>query len=296
MESLITDLLLPASMFAMMAAMGLTLTVADFQRTAEAPKATLLGIVLQLVAMPLAGLGLALFFELPPLLAAGLVIVAACPGGLFSNMYVHLARANTVLSITLTATATMVSLFTLPLWVRAVVDLGGFDDLGIDVPVLRTALELASFTVLPVLFGMWIRRRWPRSLRFEPPITRISALGIIGAIVFEASRRPDAPMDALLESLLPAGVLAISALLFGVFGPMLLRLPNRDAVTIGVELIVKNGLLGLVIARRSLDFEATLPILAFGVVQTPIGLLMLLSWWRREGRFVKRTETPPESV
>jgi predicted Na+-dependent transporter len=68
----------------------------------------------------------------------------------------------------------------------------------------------------------------------------------------------------------------------GIGIPMLLRLSGRDAATIGVEVVVKNSLLGLVLARASLDFEATLPILAFATLQTPLGIAVLAIWrWRQ---------------
>jgi len=101
-----TALALNTAMFAMMFGMGLTLTPVDFRRVAKAPRATIVGTLLQLIIMPLVAIGIAKAFDMAPLLAVGLVVIGACPGGLFSNMYIHFARGNTALSITLTATAT----------------------------------------------------------------------------------------------------------------------------------------------------------------------------------------------
>jgi BASS family bile acid:Na+ symporter len=104
------------SMFTLMLGMGLTLQGDDFRRIATSPRATLVGTVLQLLVMPIVGMAIARFFGLSQVLSSGIVVLAACPGGMFSNMMVHLARGNTALSVTLTATATLVTLFTLPLW------------------------------------------------------------------------------------------------------------------------------------------------------------------------------------
>jgi BASS family bile acid:Na+ symporter len=152
----INEWIVPAGMFALMFGMGLALTVDDFRRVVLLPQATVVGTFLQLVGMPLAGFGLAHAFALDPLLAAGLVIIAACPGGVMSNMFVHLGRADTALSITLTATATAVTLFTIPLWVRAVLASFGEAGANIEMPVIETALYLGGFTILPVAVGMGV--------------------------------------------------------------------------------------------------------------------------------------------
>ena len=278
MIAAITDLLLPTAMFSLMFGMGLTLTAGDFQRVARTPAATVLGTLLQLVGMPMVGIGIALAYGLPPLLAAGLVVIAACPGGMFSNMYVHLARGNTALSVTLTATATMVTLFTLPLWVRGMLSSMGGEAASIEVPVLETALELGGLTVLPVGIGMLVRGRRPEAVKLEKWLTRTAAVVIVGGMAFEGLQRPDLPIEAFQQSLAPAVWLAVAAVAAGIAIPALLRLPTRDVATIAVELVVKNALLGLVLARRSLEFDAVLPIFAFSLVQTPLGILVLVGW------------------
>jgi BASS family bile acid:Na+ symporter len=278
-------------MFALMTGMGLTLSVDDFRRTAEAPRAVILGTLLQLLVMPLAGIGIARFFGLPPLLSAGLVIIAACPGGMFSNVFVYMARANTVLSVTLTATATMVTLLTLPLWVRATLALHGEGGEAVEMPILGTAMNLAGLTVLPVLLGMWLRARQTQAVGFEQKLTRFGFIAIVIGATVDGLNRPEMPVDEFVASLVPALGVAFTAVALGLGVPALFRLGARDVVTISVEMIVKNSLLGLVVARTALDFEATLPILAFATVQTPVGLVLLGAWWYLGGR-----HQPPHGV
>jgi len=278
------DLLLRGGMFTLMSGMGLTLSLDDFRRIASAPKPTLLGTILQLVVVPGAGLGIAIAFGLPALLAAGLVIVAACPGGMFSNVYVHLARANTPLSITLTASATMVTLFTLPLWVRAALATSGGPGAAIEMPVLDTALGLGGLTVLPIVLGMSAHARWPGLSGVEKYLTRAGVVAIVIAFVWDGAARDDVPFALFQQSLLPVACLFGAMLVIGLGVPLALRVSSRDTATIGVEIVVKNALLGLVLARASLDFEATLPILAFSAVETPLGLAVLAFWRWREPR------------
>jgi BASS family bile acid:Na+ symporter len=266
------------AMFSLMFGMGLTLVVGDFRRIARNPTATIVGTLLQLVGMPLVGIGLALAFDLPLLLAAGLVVVAACPGGMFSNMYIHLARANTPLSITLTASATMVTLLTLPLWTRWILSLVGGEASGIEMPVLETAVELGTLTVLPVFLGMVARSWRPQLVWLEKWLARGGALLIIGAVTYDSLQRDELPLAEAELSFAPAFLLALAAVAMGLVVPALSRLSMRDSVTIAVELVVKNSLLGIVLASRSLEFEAVIPIFMFSIAQTPAGILVLVAW------------------
>ncbi|MBW2424135.1 MAG: bile acid:sodium symporter family protein [Deltaproteobacteria bacterium] len=278
MNAEIVDQAQSVAMFSLMFGMGLTLTIADFQRVTRTPTATIVGTILQLIAMPLVGIALARFFELPPLLAAGLIVVAACPGGMFSNIFVHIARGHTALSITLTATATIVTLFTMPLWVR--VRSGGPVSASetIEMPVLDTALQLGMLTVLPVLLGMVTRHRWPTTLAWEKPLSRVGALAIIVTVVLETGGRPELPVEEFRLSVLPVSCLIGAAVVLGIGIPLLFRLSTRDAVTIATELVVKNGLLGMVLVSRALDYEAVIPVLIFALAQAPVGILLLAGW------------------
>ena len=284
MSQLWIDLGLSAGMFMLMLGMGLVLVTDDFRRVATSPRATIVGIVLQLIVMPMVGVSLANLFALPPILATGIVVVAACPGGMFSNMYVHFAKGNTALSITLTATATLVTLFTLPLWVQFAVTLFEVDGGGaIQMPVLETALRLGTFTVLPVALGMIARARNPNVLRWERHATIPGAIIIVLGAALGTSENPDLDPSQFVEALAPAAAFAVAAMVIGMAVPLLFRIPARDAVTIAVEMIVKNTLLGVVLVAQVLDFEAVLPIFAFAIFQTPGGLLLLVGW-----RYVER--------
>jgi BASS family bile acid:Na+ symporter len=276
---------LSCAMFTLMFAMGLVLSTDDFRRVASTPKTTLIGVVMQLAVMPLVGVGLARVLGLSPLMSTGLVIVGACPGGMFSNMFVHLARGNTALSITLTASATMVTLFTLPLWIQYALSLFSTGDVAaIEMPVLDTALRLGLLTVLPVALGMLARHLSPESPRLERWLSLPSVVVIAFGALSEATSRPDLPLEAFLEGVQAAGCFAVAAILVGLALPALLGINARDTVTIAVEMIVKNTLLGIVLASQVMDFESLIPIFAFGLFQTPGGVLMLLGWRLLERR------------
>jgi BASS family bile acid:Na+ symporter len=294
LEGGFSDILVGGSMFALMFGMGLTLTAADFRRIMETPRPTIVGTLLQLMVMPLIGLAIARAYSLPPLLTAGLMVLAACPGGMFSNMYVHVARGHTALSITLTATATLVTLFTLPLWVRFA--LVGVSEPGttIEMPVLDTALQLGTLTVLPVALGMWMRSRRPESVDWEKRLSISAMVMIFVGVTIDGLDRPDPPMAEFVQSIEPVAWFVAAALVIGTLIPALFRISARDGVTIAVELVVKNTLLGIVLVSQALDFEAIVPILVFMMFQTPAGILLLVGW-RMLARFgyLEALPSPP---
>ena len=280
--------LLPLLMFGLMLGMGLTLTWGDFRRIAQVPTPIVTGTLLQLVAMPLAGLGIALAFDLTPLLAVGFVVCAACPGGLGSNIFVHFGRAHTALSISLTALATMITLLTLPLWVRITQEIVGTRSESVEVPLLGTALELGGFTVLPIVIGMMLRALRPGIERLERPLTAISGLGILAALVTDNLERPEPPTDLFLESLIPCLLLIVAAGVLGLGFPRLLGLAWRDCVTIAVELCVKNALLGMVVIATAFDeLEPLIPLFVYSTfMAVPAIVALWIYRYRGPGRGV----------
>jgi BASS family bile acid:Na+ symporter len=302
LQNELVDILVSCAMFALMFSMGLTLTSADFRRIAQTPRATVVGTVLQLMVMPVLGIALARAYALPPLLTAGLVVVAACPGGMFSNVYIHVARGHTALSVTLTATATLITLFTLPLWVRfALADMSG-PDAAIDMPVLGTALQLGLLTVLPIGIGMWVRSRRPETLDWERRISLTSMLALCVGVGIDGAGRPDPPTAEFVMSLAPVAWFAVAAVAIGIIVPTLFRISTRDSVTIAVELVVKNTLLGIVLVTQALEFEAIVPIVVFMLFQTPAGVLLLVGWrllarlGYLEAAPRRSTEAPPDAL
>jgi BASS family bile acid:Na+ symporter len=272
------ELFVSLAMCTLMFAMGLTLTAADFRRIARTPVPTLVGTVLQLIVMPLIGIAIASYYELSPILTAGLVVLAACPGGMFSNMFVHIARGHTALSITLTATSTLVTLFTLPLWIRLALSGSQAASDSVQMPIFDTALRLGMLTILPIAIGMLVRTQRPGAVRWETMLSRVSFVAICIGAGIDGVDRGEAPTSEFMESVVPVVVYTISALGVGTLVPALFGISARDAVTIAVEIVVKNTLLGIVLLTQSVDFVAIVPILVYMVVQTPAGVGLLVGW------------------
>jgi bile acid:Na+ symporter, BASS family len=154
------DVAVPGLTFILLTAVGLDLTRADFARVRRRWAVVLTGLVAPLVLLPPIAVGLIWAFTPDPDVAAGLLLVAACPIGGISNTYSYLARASTALSVTLTGLSCLLAGLSVPAVGQGLeLALGRPLDLAAPIPLLLGQLLL--MLVLPVTFGMGIRRRWP---------------------------------------------------------------------------------------------------------------------------------------
>lgn len=224
-----------------MAGLGLSLTLADFRRVVVFPKAASVGLVGQLIGMPLTAFVLALLFNPPPFIAVGLVIVAACPSGITSNAYSFAARADVPLCVTLSAVTSVITVFTIPFLINlALQTFGDQGQLG-ALPVLPMLLGLASYTLLPLVIGMIVRARFPElATRAVEPL-RKSVLYLMAVVLILGVA---SSYQQLIEHAVTAGglVIAMNLLTMGLgYGlARLFGLPAAQAVTITFEVGVQN--------------------------------------------------------
>jgi BASS family bile acid:Na+ symporter len=236
-----------------MAGLGLSLTLADFKRVVTFPKAVTIGLVAQLIGLPLVAFGAGLLFDVPPFIAVGLVIVAACPSGVTSNAYSFAARADVPLCVTLSAITSVVTVFTIPFLINLALEtFGDQGQLG-ALPVLPMLIGLVSFTLLPLTIGMIVRARFPSfAVRMVEPIRQavlylmavVLLLGIVSSY------------QELIDNVATAGALVIGLNLvtmgLGYGIARLFRLPSAQVVTITFEVGVQNLALSFAITFNML--------------------------------------------
>ena len=249
------DVLLPAALAFIMFSVGLALQGADFRRVFVRPRALLIGLVGQLVLVPLAALAVVLAFDLPPLLGMGLMVLAACPGGASSGFLTHLARANAALSLSLTVISSLAALLTFPLLVKAVLAAFGEGVFGADggvlaeLPVGRLIGSVLVVTTLPIVAGMLLRLRAPAfTARAEPAIARVATL-FFAAIVVATFVSHQHTILANLLSVGPATLVlnfAVMGLGYGLV--MLAGAERRDAVAVAMECGLQNAGLAIFVA------------------------------------------------
>lgn len=252
--TVLTKIVLPLALFVIMLGMGLALTIADFKRVSKQPKAFFLGLGAQMFFLPLVGFAVATALSLPPELAVGLMILALCPGGTTSNLYAYLARGDLALSISLTATASLIAPFTLPIVGTFAISHFMGQDTGVTLPLGTTMIQLLAITVVPVTIGMLIRAKASRfALRAESPVKIVSAvflLGVIAAVIRKNwAELPSFIADAGLASLL----LNVITMGCGFALAKAAKLSKPQSVTIGLEVGLQNGTTALLVTLTILQ-------------------------------------------
>ena len=176
----------PLVLFLLMFLVGLGLTVSDFRRVASAPRAVVVGTLAQVFMLPLMTFALVTGLGLPPMFGAGAVLLALSPGAGMSNVLVAFAKANTALSVTLTAVASVVAVVTLPSVSAATLQLFSTETVLVEVPVGLLMLQLALSLLLPITLGMWVLARWPEFVTRLAKILRNGLMALIGVVIAAA--------------------------------------------------------------------------------------------------------------
>jgi bile acid:Na+ symporter, BASS family len=270
-QSPLVEIGLPIALFIIMVGIGLTLTRADFRREAEHPRAIIVGSVVQIIGMPLLAFGIALLLNLDPLIALGLVILAACPGGTTSNLVTLLARANVALSIVMTVVASIITIVTLPLAANLMLALQPIDvDEPIRVPLERSIGLLVVIILVPIGIGMVLRARRPEvAARAERGVSAFGALVLVLLIVAIAYDLREDLVDFLIQAGPAALLLNVGGMAVGLaLGVKVLS--GRDARTCAVELGIKNGTLGILVGVTviggTVGFEVAVPAAVYSLV------------------------------
>ena len=159
MDSALTTVGLPIALGIIMFGLGLSLTLDDFRRVSRHPKAVAVALGCQLVLLPLVCFGLVKLFDLPPLLAVGLMLLAASPGGTSANLFSHLFRGDVALNVTLTAVNSIIAIVSLPLITNFAIAHFDLDD-TVHLPFIKV-VEVFAIVLVPVAIGMVVRGTAP---------------------------------------------------------------------------------------------------------------------------------------
>lgn len=248
MESGIITVLLPLALAIIMAGLGLELTLKDFARVSKHPKAVLIALFCQLFLLVGIAFALCKVFALPPLLAVGLMLLAASPGGSTANLFSYLFKGDLALNITLTAINSVIAAITLPLIVNF--SIAHFMQESTQISLqFGKILQVFGIIIIPVAIGMLIRHYAPNlTHRLNKPL-RIFAvcfliLIIIGAIYSERANI----MQYLTQVGLATALFCLCSLIIGYFVPRLLGINSAQARACAFEIGIHNSTLAMTIA------------------------------------------------
>ena len=266
--SIIGQIFLPISLVIIMFGMGLSLVTDDFVRLFAYPKAVLIGLCNQLLFLPLIGFAIIVLFDLNPTMAIGVMILSLCPGGPTSNLISQVSRGNIGLSVTLTALASLITVFTIPILLsKAIAYFTGDTDVVIQLPILETMLQILVITVIPISIGMMIRkRREAFALSMEKPMRTASTVLFVIIFLIIIIANKDNLTQAMKEVGLPTLLLNLSTMGLGFVSAKLFGITGKSQISITIESGIQNGTLAFVIATTILNnFEMGLPTGAYSI-------------------------------
>ncbi|MBJ24550.1 MAG: bile acid:sodium symporter [Flavobacteriaceae bacterium] len=266
--SIITQIFLPLSLAIIMFGMGLTLSIVDFGRLFTYPKAVFVGLLNQLIFLPLIGLLIIFLFDLNPSMAIGIMILSLCPGGPTSNLITQVARGNIGLSVTLTALASLITVFTIPIILsKAIAYFTGDTAVVIELPILETMLQILLITVIPISIGMIIRKRNEGfSLRMERPMRIASTVLFIIIFLLVMIANKEDLTQAMKEVGFATLLLNLSTMGLGYITSKFFGITGKSQISITIESGIQNGTLAFVIATTILNnIEMGLPTGAYSI-------------------------------
>jgi BASS family bile acid:Na+ symporter len=255
MESnIFTSLILPIALGTMMLGMGLSLVPEDFQRVGKYPKAVAIGLISQLLILPLIGLAIAKLLPMQPAIATGLMILALCPGGVSSNLVTFLAMGDVALSVTLTALSSLITVFTIPIFANLASQHFFGQGAVVELPIGTTIGQIFAITFLPIAIGMSIRQFVPKLSTKLEKVTSISATILLAVIILlliikEWSRLPNFIVQVGI------GVLLLNTLSMGAgfYLSKLFNLNYKQQICISIEVGMQNGTLAIAITAGLLN-------------------------------------------
>ncbi len=245
----------PANMLLLMLIAGTEISFSDFSRLREYPVAVMLGSAGQLLFLPLLALLILTTVKLPGEISAGLLLLSMCPGGGISNYYCYLARCNVLLSATITAVSTVLSLISIPLWIEllpvASIVGGAFP----GAPVRTIMAQLLVLMVLPLAVGMGLRHFAPIWIAKNAALLKRTSIIVILLILGLATWTTRHELAALfLDILTAAAAFIFSAMALGwVLG---ITLEKRDRAVLVVESGVRNISVALILGAAMLPRES----------------------------------------
>ncbi len=267
----------PIALALIMLGLGLGLTTKDFLRVINNPKDFTVGIVCQLILLPIVAYALVLILRLPVEIAVGLMIIAAAPGGVTSNVLTKFANGDVALSISLTAIISLISIISVPFIVLTSASLLGVTDFSSDITMTGIALKMALVVSVPVIIGMIIRKFAENfistNLNVINRITSVLFIIVFAAIWIEER-------ENIFNYLAQAGIavlilnVAMMTLAFFIAKFFATAVPQRKCISL--ECGLQNGTLAVFVATQIFsDVAYMVPTAAYALIMYITGFIFI---------------------
>ncbi len=255
---LLLEVILPVALAVIMVSLGLELTLGDFRRIAVYPKGVAIGLANLVIVAPLLAFAIAEAFGLDPVLAIGLVLLGASPGGTMANLLTHLARGDTALSVTMTALSSVGALVTVPFYLGLAGEHFAGGDIG-DVSMAGVVARVFLITIVPLSLGMYLRSRYP--VRVEAVRGRVKTaamVAFVAVVIGAVASEIDVVLDQFTAVALATLSLNVAAMSISFGVARLARLSSEQATAIAMELGIHNATLAIAVAG-TIDIDYAIP-------------------------------------
>lgn len=268
----------PIILALIMLGLGLGLKFEDFTRVLKVPKDFFIGLFSQLIILPIVAYLLILILKTPPEIAIGVMIIAAAPGGVTSNILTKFANGDVALSISLTAVISLISIISVPLIIFTSADLFGITNVAQNISMLGIALKMFLVVTVPVILGMIIRKYAENFISSKVEI--FNKLNIIFFIIFFIAAFYE-ERENLINFIIQAGlislILNISMMLIAYYLAKTFASGIKQQKCIALECGLQNGTLAIFVSTQifGTDILYAIPTGAYAIIMYITGLLFV---------------------
>ena len=267
----------PIALALIMLGLGLGLTTQDFTRVLKNPKDFIIGLICQLILLPIIAYILILIFKTPIELALGVMIIAAAPGGVTSNVMTKFAKGDVALSVTLTAIISLISIISVPFIVLNSAGLLGVSNISQEITLTGVALKMAGVVAVPVIIGMIIRKFAEKFISSKFNIIE-KITGILFLIVFAAIWIEE--RNNILSYLAQAGIIVLTLnivmMLVAYFIAKNFATGIQQIKCISLECGLQNGTLAVFVATQIFnDVIYMVPTAAYALIMYLTGFVFM---------------------
>ena len=267
----------PIALALIMLGLGLGLTTKDFTRVIRNPKDFIIGLICQLILLPIIAYILILVFKTPIEIALGVMIIAAAPGGVTSNVMTKFAKGDVALSVSLTAIISLISIISVPLIVFNSANFLGVSNISQEITLTGVALKMAGVVTVPVIIGMIIRRFSEKFISSNINIIE-KITGILFLIVFAAIWIEE--RENIVSYLAQAGIIVLTLnivmMLIAYFVAKSFATGIKQIKCIALECGLQNGTLAVFVATQIFsEIIYIVPTAAYALIMYITGFILI---------------------
>ena len=268
----------PIILALIMLGLGLGLKLDDFLRVFKAPKDFIVGFISQLIILPLVAYLLIIIFRTPPEIAIGVMIIAAAPGGVTSNVLTKFADGDVALSISLTAVISLLSIITVPVIIFTSADLFGVTEISKNISMTGIAIKMFLVVTVPVILGMIIRKFAENFIASK--VNLFNKLNILLFIIFFIAAFYE-ERENILSFIMQAGVISltlnITMMVIAYYIAKIFTSGIKQMKTIALECGLQNGTLALFVSTQifGTDILYAIPTVAYALIMYITGFIFI---------------------